>query len=486
MSTQPLASLETPNQSLLTTDATLRLRSEEGPEHKEEHRAEENLQDLKFVVDEPWKIKILPEEPKLPPGVLPGPEHAARSLPWKMGDVARLKDDSPEGMMRYIATHSTGWWKEMAQRALRDTERAEREAAAAGVQYGQLWTLEVDVEAKEKLRAQEEARQAREQAERAREEAAKEAFAQRQTELLKKAGKAPRCEYLYTDGAGCKAPQVRGERWCHGHARMMSYRPEKPEMVAMEDENAVMLNLLRVQQGLLSGRITEKLGGLMLWSIAIGAPGVVRVRKPGERGEPTEKQLLRCAQDFACGLKTLAKRLNLPRMNADGRGSGLKGIREKRMSTNEKDTLGGIEVLHSRQRRPLLPDDELKRADCPARGFHNSGVTRRKSFKSGVEGGVPGAKSRDSHSRENSLKQHRHYGHSRDLSTPPHSSSQAQGSSESLKVTAGGERVPASGDRKSSPSPRMNADGRGFKGKQSGNGTWQSAKAKPKSYGTHR
>lgn len=242
MSTQPLASLETPNQSLLTTDATLRLRSEEGPEHKEEHRAEENLQDLKFVVDEPWKIKILPEEPKLPPGVLPGPEaHAAKSLPWKMGDVARLKDDSPEGMMRYIATHSTGWWKEMAQRALRDTERAEREAAAAGVQYGQLWTLEVDVEAKEKLRAQEEARQAREQAERAREEAAKEAFAQRQTELLKKAGKAPRCEYLYTDGAGCKAPQVRGERWCHGHARMMSYRPERLEMVAMEDENAVML-----------------------------------------------------------------------------------------------------------------------------------------------------------------------------------------------------------------------------------------------------
>jgi hypothetical protein len=170
-----------------------------------------------------------------------------------------------------------------------------------------------------------------------------------------------------------------------------------------------------------------QLGGLMLWSIAIGAPGVVRVRKPGERGgsNPT------------------------PRMNADGRGLGLKGIRETRMSTNEKDTLGGIEVLHSRQRRPLLQDDELRRADCPARGFDNSGVTRRKSFKSGVEGGVPGAKSRDSHKRENSLKQHGHYGHSRDLSTPPHSPSQAQGSSESLKMTAGGERVPASGDQKS-------------------------------------
>ncbi|MGH9569393.1 MAG: hypothetical protein ACRD4F_07120, partial [Candidatus Angelobacter sp.] len=346
MSTQPLASLETQNQNPLAAGAT------------EEHGAEENLQDLKFVVDEPWKIKILPEEPKLPPGVLPRPEaHAAKSLPWKMGDVARLKDDSPEGMMRYIATHSTGWWKEMAQRALRDTERAEREAAAAGVQYGQYWTLEVDVEAKEKLRAEEEARQAREQAERTKEEAAKEAFAQRQTELLKKAGKAPRCEYLYTDGAGCKAPQVRGERWCHGHARMMSYRPEKPEMVAMEDENAVMLNLLRVQQGLLSGRITEKLGGLMLWSIAIGAPGVVRVRKPGERRESNP----------------------LPRISADGRRS-------------ERQQSGNSDWQSAKAKPKAIGTHRTRRTQK-----RHSGVTRGKSFKSGVEGGVPGAKSRDSH-----------------------------------------------------------------------------------------
>jgi hypothetical protein len=65
----------------------------------------------------------------------------------------------------------------------------------------------------------------------------------------------------------------RSERWCHGHAKMMSYRPEKLEILPMEDEQAVMVNLYRVTNSLLTGRITEKVAGLTLWSIAIGAPG---------------------------------------------------------------------------------------------------------------------------------------------------------------------------------------------------------------------
>ena len=77
--------------------------------------------------------------------------HAAKSLPWRVGDVTRLKDDSPKGMMEYIATHSTGRWREMAERPLLDTEKAERMAREQGWQYGQYWTLEVDEEAKQKL-----------------------------------------------------------------------------------------------------------------------------------------------------------------------------------------------------------------------------------------------------------------------------------------------------------------------------------------------
>src|SRR6185437_4905111 len=84
------------NQNPLTTEAT--------EEHRE-HR--------KFLLDEPWKVTLIPAG--APVGEDP---HAAKSLPWRVGDVTRLKDDSPKGMMEYIATHSTGWWREMAERAL--------------------------------------------------------------------------------------------------------------------------------------------------------------------------------------------------------------------------------------------------------------------------------------------------------------------------------------------------------------------------------
>src|SRR5689334_7426549 len=284
MSTQP-SSVETTIPTPFTTEDT------------EEHREE-----LKSLLDEPWKVTILPDPPKLPPGVLPAPDpHAAKSLPWRRGDVTRLKDDSPKGMMEYIAMHTSGWWQELADRALRDNDNAERMAREAGWQPGQYWSLEVDAEAKQKLLEAEEAKRQREEAERAKEQAEKEAFMQRQVELLKKAGKAPRCEYVYTDGRGCRAPQVKGERWCHGHAKMMSYRPEKLELEPMEDERAVMVNLYRVTKSLLAGRISEKTAGLMLWSVAIGMPGARRLRKPAQPQRRTSK--------------------NLPRIDADERGS---------------------------------------------------------------------------------------------------------------------------------------------------------------------
>jgi len=165
MSTQPFSSLSE-NSTPFTTEDT------------EEHRERQTNTDKSVcatqatsLLDEPWKVTLIPAG--APVGEDP---HAAKSLPWRVGDVTRLKDDSPKGMMEYIATHSTGWWREMAERALRDTEKAERMAREAGWQHGQYWALEVDAEAKQKLLEGEEARQAREESERAKEEAEKQAF----------------------------------------------------------------------------------------------------------------------------------------------------------------------------------------------------------------------------------------------------------------------------------------------------------------------
>ena len=140
-----------------------------------------------------------------------------------------------------------------------------------------------------------------------------------------------------------------------------------------------MVNLYRVTQSLLSGRITEKVAGLTLWSIAIGMPGARKLSPQRSRRAQRKK--------------------TLPLMNTD----------------------------HTDLRK-----DEKQDRPC------NPGVTSDKSFISGVaHGRTPGAKVRGSDYRENSLKRYGRIQHSRDLSTPPRV---AQASSESLNMTRGEER----------------------------------------------
>ncbi|HET9184382.1 MAG TPA: hypothetical protein VFP59_19850 [Candidatus Angelobacter sp.] len=373
MSTQPLSSFETTTAKPFATDGTEEHRRE--PQGSTDRSVCATQSEFKSLLDEPWKVTLVPEPPRLPPGVLPAPEpHTPKSLPWRRGDVARLKDDSPRGMMEYIATHTNGWWQELAERALRDNEKAERLVREQGWQPGQYWSLEVDAEAKQKLLDAEEAKRQREEAERATEAAEKEAFMQRQMELLKKAGRAPRCEYVYTDGRGCRAPQVKGERWCHGHAKAMSYRPEKLEMELMEDEQAVMVNLYRVTRSLLAGTISEKTAGLMLWSVAIGMPGAKKV----------SRELTRMKQKaHHGGAETRRKSKSLPPIDADDRGSGKKQLANGNWPLGkpemQRNGTNGGEKKVSRE----LTRNELTRKktnECDA----HSGVTQRKSFKSGV------------------------------------------------------------------------------------------------------
>ena len=427
MATQPFSLVETTTTKPFTTEATEEHR--ELPQASTGRSACATQFSTASLLDEPWKITILPEAPKLPPGVapqpansgpsggpvnlLPAPEaHAARSLPWRKGDVTRLKDDSPEGMMRYIATHATGWWQEMAERALRDTEKAERRAREAGWQPGQYWSLEVDAEAKQKLLEAEEARRQREEA------AEKEAFMQRQMDLLKKAGKAPRCEYVYTDGRGCRAPQVKGERWCHGHAKMMSYRPEKLELEPMEDEQAVMVNLYRVTKSLLAGRISEKTAGLMLWSVAIGAPGAGRLPQRAQRKQRKAKNNLppmdaderRSEKSVSRELTRMKKqkthrgsaetwrkaKRHSPQMNAEKCRSGKKvsresgkarGIARDPTPASQRRLAGdpGDRIVIGRDRKPKT--FETQRNGVSGGKTGHSGVTARKCFRSGVDRG---------------------------------------------------------------------------------------------------
>ncbi len=231
------------------------------------------------IPDEPWRVRIVrPEEEK---GFSDMDEWRAaararmeRVQPWRAGDLARLKDDTPKGVLKYVATHTDSIWGQLAAKALLDADRLEQ-LAKENVPYGQTWTVETDLEKVKQTKEEREARKAKEDAER-------QEFIEKQHEKLKKAGEAPRCEHVYVDGKTCKGPQMRGERWCYNHKQMMTYRPGELTMAPLEDENALMLNILQIQRALITGRLSEKTAALLLYSMAIAAPSVAKVHKPEE------------------------------------------------------------------------------------------------------------------------------------------------------------------------------------------------------------
>lgn len=122
-----------------------------------------------------------------------------------------------------------------------------------------------------------------------------------------------------------------------------------------------MVNLYRVTNSLLAGRITEKTAALVLWSASIVAPGLKS--------------------------RVIARNRNVIARDRKGK--------TKTVETRRNGVSGG------KARHP--------------------GVTNDKSFRSGVGSGVPGTRNTESNSRENSLKLHRHNSHSRGPSTPPQS-----------------------------------------------------------------
>ena len=205
----------------------------------------------------------------------------------------------------------------------------------------------------------------------------------------------------------------------------------------MEDEQAVMVNLYRVTNSLLAGRVTEKTAALVLWSASIVAPGlrsrvIARNRNVSARNRRDKPKIFETQRNRGSGGKN-----NLPRMNADARGSENQQLansnwriakqKAKTFETQRNGVSGGRKKMSRELTRKIANQNES-----------HSGVTNGKSFRFGMaHGRTPGAKVRGSDFCENSLNRHGHDEHSRDLSTPPRV---ADASSESLKRTRGGER----------------------------------------------
>jgi len=103
---------------------------------------------------------------------------------------------------------------------------------------------------------------------------------------LEKANQAPRCEYPRSGGRPCRAPKVRGQKYCCMHLALEAARPTKFNLPALEDANSIQVALTKTAQGLVDGTLEEKVATKLAYVLQVAMSNVGNVQfEPEEEVE---------------------------------------------------------------------------------------------------------------------------------------------------------------------------------------------------------
>lgn len=102
---------------------------------------------------------------------------------------------------------------------------------------------------------------------------------------LEKANRAPRCEKRKSNGQMCRAPKMRGEKYCCMHLALEASRPTKFSLPALDDANSIQVAVDKSIQGLVDGTLEEKRATKLAYFLQLAMSNVGRVKF-----EPEEEQ----------------------------------------------------------------------------------------------------------------------------------------------------------------------------------------------------
>ena len=139
---------------------------------------------------------------------------------------------------------------------------------------------------------------------------------------LHRADEAPRCVWVREDGTVCKSPRMKNDIHCYAHYQMRKARAENLWLPALTDANAIQMAVMLVQRALIDGEVTEKMAGLLLYSIQIAAANVDKTTF-GESDEemvteiqPEDEAMIAHNEQME-KLKRIEKAKALPLINAE-------------------------------------------------------------------------------------------------------------------------------------------------------------------------
>jgi hypothetical protein len=102
---------------------------------------------------------------------------------------------------------------------------------------------------------------------------------------LEKANRAPRCEYPRSDGRLCRAPKMRGQKYCCMHLAMEAARPTRLNLPALDDANSIQVAINTSMQGLVDGTLDEKRATKLAYFLQLAMSNVGRVKFEPEEEE---------------------------------------------------------------------------------------------------------------------------------------------------------------------------------------------------------
>src|SRR6476646_974620 len=139
---------------------------------------------------------------------------------------------------------------------------------------------------------------------------------------LHRADAAPRCVWIHAGGTVCKSPRMKNDIHCYAHYQMRHARSENLWLPALTDANAIQLAVMLVQRALIDGEISEKMAGLLLYSIQIAAANVGKTTF-GQANEEMvteigdEDEVMAAHKEQMEKLKRIEKAKTLPVINTE-------------------------------------------------------------------------------------------------------------------------------------------------------------------------
>ena len=94
---------------------------------------------------------------------------------------------------------------------------------------------------------------------------------------IARANSAPRCRYEKPDGRGCRAPRVRGKKFCHMHLMLEEARPEKIKLPSLGDANAIQAAIAKGAQAVVDGKLDQRQAGILGYYLQLALSNVKRL-----------------------------------------------------------------------------------------------------------------------------------------------------------------------------------------------------------------